>query len=381
MKLPSQNKIGISTAILVGLGLATAPVAYPGWTGSMNGSGYGKASVNVTSSTLRTNIVTSAVMVSPSAAMIPTAGYSAGGPLPEGASSATVARILGQPGYVWRNNTTASNGDKADNDTLAPYVVPVSTQATTTFEVLSVTVTPGGCAPGQALYTVTWHWTGTDAGTAQMVRFFEFGGVIPTDPSFHGDVGLLPGATQVTDSILAVGGCGEGGLEFDQECGDCPSECDGSFDSTYTLTFCATADTSKLFMVTDGIAVSLPCPITFTGFQSPLGGADATGGSCDSPLRVAQLGSTIPIKMRLARECDGDPVTAGKHTIQVTKCNGGPTLTPSPNVFNATGPKGDWHFNLDTKKLGMTAGTWKISVTLSSGEVHEVYVNLKSNGK
>lgn len=371
----------ITTAILVGLGLASSPVGYSGWTGSMNGSGFGKASVNVTSSTLNNNVVTSAVMQAPSAAMVQTAGYSAGGPLPSGASSATVARILGKPGYIWQNNTTAANGDKADNDTLADFVVPVSSQATTTFEVLSVTVDPEGCAPGQALYTVTWHWTGTDAGTAQMVRFFEYAGALPTDPSFHGDVGVLVGATQVTDAVVAVGGCGETrNSEFYDDCVEC-EECDGSFDSTYTMTFCATADTSKLYMVTDGIAVSLPCAIQFTGFQAPLGGADATGGSCDSPLRVAQLGSKIPVKMKLVRECDGDPVTTGNHTIQVTKCNGGPTLNPSPNVFDAKGPKGEWHYNLDTKKLGMTAGTWKISVTLSNGEVHEVYVNLKSNGK
>src|SRR5205814_1657126 len=34
----------------------------------------------------------------------------------------------------------------------------------------------------------------------------------------------------------------------------------------------------------------------FTGFVSPIGGADTTGGSFASPLRTFKMGSTIPVK-------------------------------------------------------------------------------------
>src|SRR4030095_6941866 len=89
-----------------------------GWTGSMNGAGYGIASVNVTSSTLKSNKVSTPTMYNPSAAMKTTATYFAGAPLPTGSSTATVARIKGSAGYVWQANTVGSNGDKTDNDRL-----------------------------------------------------------------------------------------------------------------------------------------------------------------------------------------------------------------------------------------------------------------------
>src|ERR1041385_254826 len=127
---------GIGYAFLVGMIIGQGQMALAGWTGSMNGSGFGKAQVNVTSSTSKTNIVTTTNMVSPSAAMTNTTGYVFGGPLPSGASSATIARIKGLPGYVWQSTTTAKNGDKTDNSELQYYVPPTSPQATTTLEVL-----------------------------------------------------------------------------------------------------------------------------------------------------------------------------------------------------------------------------------------------------
>src|SRR5260370_25085697 len=91
----------IAYAIIVGLVAGGGRLAFAGWTGQMNGVGYGKASVNVTSSTANSNTVGTLNMQSPSAAMTNTPTYFAGGPLPSGASLATISRIKGLPGYVW----------------------------------------------------------------------------------------------------------------------------------------------------------------------------------------------------------------------------------------------------------------------------------------
>src|SRR5712671_4221897 len=112
----------IGSAVLVGMVIGYGQLALAGWTGQMNGTGYGKASVNVTSSTAKSNTVGTANMQSPSAAMTNTATYFAGGPLPSGASTATVARIKGSAGYVWKANTTATNGDKTDNSEIESRV-------------------------------------------------------------------------------------------------------------------------------------------------------------------------------------------------------------------------------------------------------------------
>lgn len=98
---------------IVGVGVGHALLALGGWTGSINGAGFGKAAVNVTSSTstpgsIKSNYVATANMSSPSAAITNTPGYAYGGPLPDGASSNTIARIKGLPGLIWQAKTTAS---------------------------------------------------------------------------------------------------------------------------------------------------------------------------------------------------------------------------------------------------------------------------------
>src|SRR5262245_3350639 len=75
----------LELALAVTMATTTALSGLAGWTGSMNGTGYGKATVTVSSPLPKTNVVSSAIMTGPSAAMIPTTGYSAGGPLPQGA--------------------------------------------------------------------------------------------------------------------------------------------------------------------------------------------------------------------------------------------------------------------------------------------------------
>ena len=107
----------------------------------------------------------------------------------------------------------------------------------------------------------------------------------------------------------------------------------------------------------------------FAGFEGPIGGADATGGTFADPVRAFKLKSTVPVKMTLTT-CDGAPVISGVHTIQLIKFSDGTTSEPaidaSPtdaatigNAFRLTdAATGAWHFNLTTKSL--TRGIWQI---------------------
>ncbi len=122
----------------------------------------------------------------------------------------------------------------------------------------------------------------------------------------------------------------------------------------------------------------------FNGFLPPIGGADATGGSFDSPVRTFKMNSTIPVKF--ASSCEGSPVLTGVHTLQVMKfssaTNGDAPIDATPsdaatagNQFRLTGD--EWHFNLNTKATGMSVGVWQLVATLSDGSQHYAWVQIK----
>ena len=126
---------------------------------------------------------------------------------------------------------------------------------------------------------------------------------------------------------------------------------------------------------------------SFNGFLPPIGGADATGGTCGNSLRTFKLGSSIPVKFILT--CGGTPVATGIHTLSAAKCSGSldntdPLITVTATDAATTGNQfritdastGEWHLNLDTK-VGFTQGTWKLTATLSDGSTHFVYVGMK----
>ena len=128
--------------------------------------------------------------------------------------------------------------------------------------------------------------------------------------------------------------------------------------------------------------------LMFSGFHSPVGGADGTGGSVADPLRAFKLRSTIPIKMTLS-DGGGLPVTTGVHTIQVAKFSDATTsevpvdASPTDGATNGNrfrlsdASTGEWHFNLDTRPTGMTKGIWQIKATLSDGSVHTAFAEIK----
>ncbi len=64
-------------------------------------------------------------------------------------------------------------------------------------------------------------------------------------------------------------------------------------------------------------SVPRPTPVLFSGFKSPIGGADATGGNFANPLRTFKFKSTIPVKFDLTQ--GGVPASSGIHTLQAIK--------------------------------------------------------------
>jgi hypothetical protein len=125
-------------------------------------------------------------------------------------------------------------------------------------------------------------------------------------------------------------------------------------------------------------------PLDFTGFLTPAGGADTTGGSFSSPLRTFKLNSTIPVKFTAA--CSGSAVLSGIHTLQVvqytSQTNSDPPIDATPTDAATTGDEfrlngSQWQFNLDTKATGMTSGIWLLQATLSDGSQHSAWIQIK----
>jgi uncharacterized repeat protein (TIGR03803 family) len=125
-------------------------------------------------------------------------------------------------------------------------------------------------------------------------------------------------------------------------------------------------------------------PLGFEGFEEPLEGADATGGSFANPLQTFKMGSTVPVKFTAS--CGGSPVITGIHILQAVKYSDSTTAaapidaTPqgaatTGNQFRLTG--GQWIFNLDTKATGMSTGIWFLRATLSDGSQHGAWIQIK----
>ncbi|MEK7674552.1 MAG: HYR domain-containing protein [Verrucomicrobiota bacterium] len=125
-------------------------------------------------------------------------------------------------------------------------------------------------------------------------------------------------------------------------------------------------------------------PLAFSGFLSPIGGADATGGDFSHPLRSFKLKSTIPVKFNVF--CNGSAVLTGVHSLEAihwsTVTNSDPPIDATPSDAATTGNQfrlvgSEWHFNLDTKATGMSVGIWQLIATLSDGSQHSVWIQIK----
>jgi hypothetical protein len=154
--------VGIATMI------GCSEFAQGGWTGGMNGTGYGWAGVNVTSSTLATGSARTATLPGPSAAMNPFQDYRAQAFLPSGSSTATYARVKGLPGYIWQASTSGSNGDRTDNQEINQRIAIKPAACTLlTMESELVSFDPQS---GSGSFKVKTMGT---AGTALLLRGYE----------------------------------------------------------------------------------------------------------------------------------------------------------------------------------------------------------------
>lgn len=172
----------MACAVVAALALTGNQSAFAGWTGLINGLGVGWASVNVRSSSLVTNRVTTVNnLASPSAAMAPTTGYKTNAPLPNGASTTTYSRIKGLSGGVWQAASKAAVGDGTDNPELQNRVniIPADC-ANLTFDSFINQTQPQFNANGNS-GSITVNAKAT-AGTALWLRGFEFTGSMADVP-------------------------------------------------------------------------------------------------------------------------------------------------------------------------------------------------------
>jgi hypothetical protein len=218
--------------------------AKAGWTGSMNGLGNGWASVNVTASNVITGILTSNLVNcpsnhAPSASMVATIGYIAGGPLPDGASAGTVALIKGTNGYKWTAKTTGANNDKTDNAKL-DSLVKVDPSDCATLEIdTSADISPDGKSG------VLHVNTKATPGTALLLRGYEYKD--PTPPSTTDELETNKNSLLKWQTLM-VG-------PFDLNSSNCTG---------VNIPFTIETSISNLYFVVDGEAKSLPialyCP-------------------------------------------------------------------------------------------------------------------------
>ncbi|MHB8522674.1 MAG: HYR-like domain-containing protein, partial [Limisphaerales bacterium] len=231
----------------------------------------------------------------------------------------------------------------------------------------------------QGTYTVTWSYAdghGNQATQTQRVIVHDTTApqiACPADLSLPCSVDLL---VPVTFAVTATDNCDPAPVVV-------ASPSSGSlFPVGITTVNCTATDASGNQSVCSFTVTR--APLDFTGFLSPMGGADASGGSYASPLRTFKLGSTIPVKFTAS--CDGAAVLSRIHRLQVihytSATTAGNPIDARPEDAATTGDQfrlvdGQWMFNLDTKGTGMSTGVWLIRATLSDGSQHSVWVQLK----
>jgi hypothetical protein len=122
-------------------------------------------------------------------------------------------------------------------------------------------------------------------------------------------------------------------------------------------------------------------PLQFVGFLKPLAGADA-GSSFSSPSSTVRLGSTLPVKF--IASCDGQVVEQGLSSLRLIHYLAADSAeAPLPAKAQGHQPayfrfeQGGWHFNLDTRDSGMTAGIWLLTATLPDGSEHSAWIQIR----
>jgi len=168
-----RNHLATGCAALACLSLAESQVTFAGWSGQMNGTGFGRATANVTS-VAGVGAAATITTQGPSAGINPTPGYTASALLPAGSSASTTSLIKGSAGYIWQATTFATGGDKTDNATIEGLTDVTPAPFASLFLSTSVTTDNNN--------TRTLHFDGiaTD-GTAIFLQVFQDAGFQTTD--------------------------------------------------------------------------------------------------------------------------------------------------------------------------------------------------------
>jgi hypothetical protein len=401
----SCTKLGVT--ILLGLAVGQERMAMGGWSGQMNGVGYGKTSVNVIPSVGTGTTLANGFLYYPSTAMAPAPGYTATAPLPAGSSSSTYARSQGLAGYKWSNSLFATGGDRTDNVDIQSRVDidPAACAALTMDSSAEI-----GEDGRSGLISVNASAT---AGAALLLRGYEFIGV-PTseeDVKTNGKLKwemLLVGPfdlNQETCTAIKIPFRVDSGVENLYFVSDgaalsksfaitCPNNIDfgSSQELSYpapvieggcgnvTVTFDPPANqlpscSSTLVTVTatDELNNQVRCTftatrrvLTFSGFFAPINGV---GGECENALRTIKKGSNVPVKFTTS--CGTELNFSGQPTIEVRPCSGGEPVASGPFKIVANA----WHFNWDTSIV--QTGTYRLIVTLQDGSQKEAVVRIK----
>jgi hypothetical protein len=400
LKSTIHAAVGLLTILLIN----HAPSARAGWSVNVGVTGSGTVQVKV-SNPCGTNTIKTPFMLYPSAAINQQSNnviFSTNGLLPACASSQTYVQVQATNNYKTTIKSFTGPGDANDNDDLLQFVIPRSACASGDVDVVPVVVTNN---------SVTFHYTArlSDEGTAILLRVVDAATgqeryvVLVTGPydntgqPCEGTFTVFGDPTKL--NLLVDGNTST--LPFSIACpGDMVIPCGSAPLTAYDPPAVATGDTGPFTITynppashlvlgvtntvtatatdTNGCTVSCQFnvfvqPITFDGFDSPISGADATGGSCQAPLRTFKLGNVVPVKFDLA--CNGQPFIGGQPTITIQSCTGNFLFNGPFQFIN-----NQWHFNIDSTVIGTAgsfAGTYKITANLPDGSKHSAYVQYK----
>lgn len=165
------------------------------------------------------------------------------------------------------------------------------------------------------------------------------------------------GDTVVYPAAQVSGGCGAVTVAYRPAANTIPAGVTTNVTATATDSLGRTRQCS--FSVTrQGLA--------FDGFYSPISGV---GGSCGSPLRAINCGSTVPVKFKVS--CCGKPVLTGQPTLSIKKCATGASVGGG----NFTKVVNEWHFQWNTS--GIAKGDYELIATLQDGTRKSVFIKIK----
>jgi hypothetical protein len=395
------STIGLLTILL----LNYSPSARAGWSVNVGLNGSGTVQVKV-SNACGTNTIITPYMAFPSAAINQQSNkihFATNAALPACASSQTYVQVQATNNYKTTIKSATGPGDTNDNDLVLQFVIPRSACASGDIDVVPVAVSNN---------SVTFHYTAklSDEGTAVLLRIVDAitgqeryvvlvtGPYDNTGQPCEGTFTVFGDPTQL--NLLIDGNTST--LPFNIACpGDMVIPCGTPLPlqaynppavpsgptGPFTVTYNPTPDQLVLGVTnvvtataTDTNGCNVSCqfnvfvqPITFDGFYPPVGGADATGGSCQAPITVAKLGSMIPVKFDLG--CNGLPLTSGAPTITIQSCTGNFVYNGPFTLVNTV-----WHFNIDSTVIGNSpkfAGVYRVTANLPDGSHHSAYIQFK----